>query len=285
MINHFFYIIQLNYMKLSSLILMSFLLVIHFSCKTNAITGRKQLKLVSDSELQNMAIIEYRQFLSKENVLNNNIYKNAIMVKNVGKRISNAITKYYKLQNLSSELVGYNWEYNLVDSKQVNAWCMPGGKIVVYTGLLPITKNEDALAVVMGHEIAHALAKHGNERMSQSMLQQFGNLALAIAVNNKPKETQDAFLNAYGVGSSLGFILPHSRKQELEADKFGLRFAALAGYNIREAIPLWNRMKATSGNNGSTEFLNTHPAEDRRISELSKIMDETIRVYFRPNIN
>jgi predicted Zn-dependent protease len=272
-------------MKHKIVIIGFLLLIIQLSCKTNAITGRNQLKLVSDSELQNMAVSEYRQFLSKEKVLNNNLDKNAIMVKNIGIRISNAITKYYNERNLASELVGYNWEYNLVDSKQVNAWCMPGGKIVVYTGLLPITKNEDALAVVIGHEIAHALAKHGNERMSQSMLQQFGNLALSIAVNNKPKETQDAFLNAYGVGSSVGFILPHSRKQELEADKFGLRFAALAGYNIREAIPLWNRMKTASGNNGSTEFLNTHPAEDRRISELSKIMDETIRDYFKPNTN
>lgn len=272
-------------MKTNSMIIVFLLVIIQLSCKTNAITGRNQLKLVSDTELQNMAVTEYRQFLSKEKVLNSNIDKNAMIVKNIGIRISTAIIKYYNERNLSAELIGYKWEYNLVDSKQVNAWCMPGGKIVVYIGLLPITKNEDALAVVIGHEIAHALAKHGNERMSQSMLQQFGNLALSVAVNNKPKETRDAFLNAYGVGSSLGFILPHSRQQELEADKFGLRFAALAGYNIREAIPLWNRMKAASGNNGSTEFLNTHPAEDRRISELSKIMDETIRDYFRPNMN
>lgn len=252
------------------------------SCKTNAITGRNQLNLISDAQLQAMALTEYQQFLSKQKVVNSSADSNAKMVQRVGKRITNAITKYYTEQHLTTELKGFAWEYNLVNSNEMNAWCMPGGKIVVYTGLLPITKNEDALAVVMGHEIAHALAKHGNERLSRALIQQFGNAALSVAISNKPKETQELFLKVYGVGTTVGLILPYSRMNELEADKFGLRFAALAGYNVREAIPLWKRMQLANGNSGSVAFLNTHPTEENRIQELSNIMEETIKKYYQP---
>jgi predicted Zn-dependent protease len=252
------------------------------ACTRNAITGRSQLSLVSESEMQTMAKNEYKQFLSQSKVVASTSNKDAEMVRRVGSRIANAVTKYYTEQGLGAQLEGYQWEYNLVDSKDVNAWCMPGGKIVVYTGLLPVTQNEAALAVVVGHEVAHAIAQHGKERMSQGMLQQFGQVALTVAVANKPAETQNLFLNAYGVGSQVGFALPHSRKQESEADKFGLRFAALAGYNVREAIPLWERMKAAGGGNKPPEFLSTHPSEDRRIADLNAIMEETIRDYYRP---
>jgi len=272
-------------MHVKTLIIICCLSVVMLGCYTNSITGRSQLSLVSETEVQTMAKTEYRQFLNKSKIVNTATNKDAEMVNRVGKRITNAITKYYTEQGLISELNGYEWEYHLVDSKEVNAWCMPGGKIVVYTGLLPITQNEAALAVVMGHEVAHALARHGNERMSQGLLQQLGGVALSTALSTKPQQTQSLFMTAYGISSQVGVMLPHSRKQELEADKFGLRYAALAGYNVREAIPLWQRMEKLGQGQKPPEFLSTHPAEEKRIKELNKIMDETIRDYYKPISN
>lgn len=249
------------------------------SCSRNAITGRNQLTLYSESEIQNMAAQEYQSFLTQSKVVSTGASKDAEMVRRIGTRISNAVTQYYNANGLEKELAGYKWEYNLVDSKEVNAWCMPGGKIVVYTGLLPITQNEAALAVVMGHEIAHALAKHGNERMSQGMVQQLGGVALAVATANKPAQTQQLFMTAYGLGSNYGAILPFSRSNELEADKFGLIFSAMAGYNPQEAIPLWERMAAASGGNKPPEFASTHPAEATRIERLKELMPEALKHY------
>ncbi|GAO43893.1 M48 family metallopeptidase [Flavihumibacter petaseus] len=251
------------------------------SCSKNPITGRNQLTLFSESEIQSMATQEYQQFLSQNKVVAASASKDAEMVRRVGQRISNAITSYYSQKGLSNELAGYKWEYNLVDSKEVNAWCMPGGKIVVYTGLLPITQNEAALAVVMGHEIAHALAKHGNERMSQGMVQQLGGVALSVAVANKPEATQQIFMGAYGLGSQYGAVLPFSRSNELEADKYGLLFSAMAGYNPQEAIPLWERMAAASQGNRPPEFASTHPAEATRIEKLKELMPEAMK-YYKP---
>lgn len=251
------------------------------SCSRNAITGRNQLSLFSESEIQSMASQEYQSFLSQNKVVSTSASKDAEMVRRIGTRISNAVTEYYRSKGLQDELAGYKWEYNLVDSKEVNAWCMPGGKIVVYTGLLPITQNEAALAVVMGHEIAHALAKHGNERMSQGMVQQLGGVALAVATANKPAQTQQLFMTAYGLGSNYGVMLPFSRSNELEADKFGLIFSAMAGYNPQEAIPLWERMAAASGGNKPPEFASTHPAEATRIERLRELMPEALK-YYKP---
>jgi predicted Zn-dependent protease len=265
--------------KLLSIAIISLTL---FACKPNAITGRSQLSLVSESEVQAMSLTEYQQFLSTNKVLSPVTNKNADMVKRCGNRLINAITLYYNQNNLSSELSNYKWEINLVDDKNVNAWCMPGGKIVVYTGLLPVTQNETALAIVMGHEIAHALAKHGSERMSQGLLQQLGGVALYAAVQNKPKETQNLFNTAYGIGSNVGVMLPFSRKNESEADKFGLMFAALAGYDPRESIPFWQRMGQLSGGQKPPAFLSTHPSDEKRIADLQSIMDETLRKYYKP---
>ncbi|MBC6489371.1 M48 family metallopeptidase [Flavihumibacter stibioxidans] len=251
------------------------------SCSKNPITGRSQLTLFSEAEIQTMASTEYTTFLSQNKVVSTNTSKDAEMVRRIGQRISTAVTKYYTEKGLSQELAGYKWEYNLVDSKEANAWCMPGGKIVVYTGLLPITQNEAALAVVMGHEIAHALAKHGNERMSQGMIQQLGGVALSVAVANKPSETQNLFMTAYGLGTTLGAILPFSRSNELEADKFGLMFSAMAGYNPQEAIALWKRMAAASGGNRPPEFASTHPTEETRIKRLEEMMPEALK-YYKP---
>jgi predicted Zn-dependent protease len=251
-----------------------------FACQRNAITGRSQLSFVPESEIQAQSLTAYQQFLSTSKVINTG--KQAEMVKRVGSRIIKAINEYYSSQGLTSELKGYAWEVNLVDNKEMNAWCMPGGKIVVYTGLLPVTQNEDALAVVMGHEIAHALAHHGQERVSQGMLQQGLGLGLSLAVANKPAETQQIILQSYGVASQVGGILPFSRKHELEADRFGLRYAALAGYDPRSAIDLWKRMSAAGGGQKPPEILSTHPVEERRIAELQKIMPETMEKYYKP---
>jgi len=254
-------------------------IIVICGCSRNAVTGRNQFKLFSDTEVQTMAASEYKQFLTANKVVSAAASKDAEMVRRVGGRLTAAITAYYTSQGKANVLNGYQWEYNLVDSKEANAWCMPGGKIVVYTGLLPITQNEAALAVVMGHEITHALAQHGNERMSMGLAQQLGNVALSVALANKPAETQNMFMSAYGVGSQVGVMLPFSRKDEYEADKFGLNFAAMAGYNPQEAIPLWERMQKAAGDGKPPEFLSTHPAEGNRIARLKEQMPEALTFY------
>lgn len=250
-----------------------------FACSRNALSGKKQLKLLPESELQTMATSQYQQFLSSNKVVAGTQNKDAEMVKRVGQRIVKAVETYYAEINKSAELTGYKWEVNLVDDKTVNAWCMPGGKIVVYTGILPITQNEAALAAVMGHEVSHALLQHGNQRMSQGLLQQLGGVALSVAVANKPQETQNLFLGAYGAGTQVGILLPFSRKHELEADRFGLIFCAMAGYNPQEAIGLWERMEKASGGQTPPEFMSTHPSEGRRIDQLKKYMPEALARY------
>jgi predicted Zn-dependent protease len=251
------------------------------SCSKNAVTGRKQLRLLPESELQGMAGQQYKQFLTQSKVVPVTVNKDAEMVRRVGTRIAYAITKFYESQGKANILDGYQWEFNLVDNNEVNAWCMPGGKVVVYTGLLPVAKNEAALAVVMGHEIAHAVATHGNERMSQGVLQQLGGVALSVALANKPQETQQLFMAAYGAGSQVGVLLPFSRKQELEADQYGLRFAAMAGYNPQEAIPFWQRMAAAAGGQKPPEILSTHPSDETRIQKMEQYIQEAMQ-YYKP---
>jgi len=260
-------------------IIVPLLAIITIACSKNALTGKNQFKLFPEAELQSMANDQYRQFLSSNKVVASSASKDAEMVRRVGQRITKAVEVYYTEKGLSKELEGFKWEYNLVEDKAVNAWCMPGGKIVVYTGLLPITKNEAALAVVMGHEVAHALLQHGNQRMSQQVGASVVQLGLQVALSSKPQETQNAFLTAYGLGAQLGVLLPFSRKHELEADKYGLLFSARAGYNPREAIPLWQRMEQAGSGQKPPEFLSTHPSEGRRIQQLEKYMDEALKEY------
>ncbi len=262
--------------KILAFFVLSFFLV---ACSQNSLSGKKQFKLLPESELQSMANTQYKQFLSTNKVVANGNNRDAEMVKRVGQRIVKAVESYYSEIGKSGDLSGYKWEVNLVDDKAVNAWCMPGGKIVVYTGLLPVTQNEAALAAVMGHEVSHALLQHGNQRMSQGLLQQLGGVALSVAVANKPQETQNLFLGAYGAGSQLGVLLPFSRKHELEADRYGLIFAAMAGYNPQEAIALWERMEKASAGQTPPEFLSTHPSEGRRIDQLKKYMPEALARY------
>jgi predicted Zn-dependent protease len=225
-----------------------------------------------------MAAQQYNSFLTENKVLNPSQSSEAAMVQRIGQNIANAITQYYTSQGMAEILEGYKWEFNLVDSKDINAWAMPGGKVVVYTGILPITQNENGLAVVMGHEIAHAIAQHGNERMSQGLIQQLGGVALQVAIANKPAEVQNIFMTSYGIGTTVGAILPFSRKEEMEADKFGLFFSAMAGYNPQEAVPFWERMSRAGGAK-PPEFLSTHPADDTRIKKLQAAMPEAMKFY------
>lgn len=265
-------------MKNKSLYLTLLVSLVVVACSTNAITGRKQLSLVSDSEMQATAVSQYQSFLTSNKVVTSSQSKDADMVKRVGSRIAAAVTKYYKKTG-QADLSDYQWEYNLIQSDDVNAWCMPGGKIVVYTGILPVAQNEAALAVVVGHEVAHAVLKHGAERMSQGLVQQLGGVALSVALSNKAVETQNLFMQAYGMGSTVLGVLPHSRNQELEADHYGLIYTALAGYNPREAISLWQRMEQLSGGNKPPEFMSTHPSEQNRIAKLEELMPEALKYY------
>ncbi|MDZ7372148.1 MAG: M48 family metallopeptidase [candidate division KSB1 bacterium] len=249
------------------------------ACTTVPITGRKQLNLIPQSDMLSMSYQQYDAFL-KENKLSTDPQATA-MVKRVGSRIQKAVEQYFAEQKMSSHLQGYNWEFNLVESDQVNAWCMPGGKVVVYTGILPLTQDEAGLAVVMGHEIAHAVAEHGNERMSQALLQQLGGVALTVAMRDKPEETRNLWLSLYGVGTTVGAILPYSRLHESEADELGLIFMAMAGYDPNAAIPFWQRMAALKGGQAPPEFLSTHPSDETRIRKIKEILPKAMK-YYRP---
>jgi predicted Zn-dependent protease len=242
-----------------------------------AITGRKQLNIVPDSMMNSMALQSYNEFLGA-NKLSGNAQQTA-MVKTVGTRIQNAVGKYCEEHNLSSQIKNYHWEFNLVEDPNINAWCMPGGKVVVYTGLMPVAQNEAGLAVVMGHEIAHAIAKHGSERMSQGLLVQMGGIALDEALANKPEQTRSIFMQSYGLGSQIGVLLPYSRLHESEADRMGLIFMAMAGYNPNEAVSFWERMAASSKGPKPPELLSTHPADSRRISNIKNLIPEAMQYY------
>ncbi len=264
---------------MKKLLLVIFALPVLMACHTNAVTGRKQLALFPESVLQQQAVTEYKSFLSTNKVLSENTSKDAEMVRRVGTRISRAITEYYTNKGLGKELEGYKWEFNLVDNKEVNAWCMPGGKVVVYTGLLPITQNEAALAVVLGHEITHAVAHHGNERISQVAVAQGLELVGNIFTSGNQK-ANSIFNNVFAPGAQIAVLLPNSRNQELESDHLGLIFAAMSGYNPREAIPFWQRMSKAGGQK-PPEFLATHPSDERRIAKLQGYMDEALS-YYKP---
>lgn len=254
-----------------------FPLFLFAACATVPITGRSQLNLIPGSSMLSMSFSEYDTFL-KEHKLSANQEQTA-MVKRTGARIKDAVERYFASQGMSGRLSSYKWEFSLVEDKEINAWCMPGGKVVVYTGILPVAQGEAGLAVVMGHEIAHAIAEHGNERMSQGLLAQFGGMALADALAAQPAATKQLWMTAYGVGAQYGAILPYSRLQESEADRLGLIFMAMAGYDPREAVPLWQRMAAQKGGQAPPEFLSTHPADATRIEKIRTLLPEATRYY------
>ncbi len=250
------------------------LILLAVACANVPITGRKTLNLIPGTQINSMSFGQYDEFL-KANKLSTDRDQTA-MVKRVGHNIQVAVEAYFKQENMSSYLTEYRWDFNLVHDDLVNAWCMPGGKVVVYTGLLPIAQDENGLAVVMGHEIAHAIANHGNERMSQGLLVQMGGVALSQAIKNKPKETQSLFMTAFGVGTTIGAMLPFSRLHESEADRLGLIFMAMAGYDPHAAVPFWQRMsEGKSG--GQPEFLSTHPSDETRIANIKKTIPEAMR--------
>lgn len=266
-------------MKKLVLVLLSFSLFV-IGCTRNAITGRSQLSLVSESSLQEEAVTQYKSFLSENKVVSSTTSRDAEMVKRVGTRIANAITKYYADKGLSNELNGYKWEFNLVDNKEVNAWCMPGGKVVVYTGLLPITQNEAALAIVLGHEITHAVAHHGQERISQALVAQ-GVGVVGNVFTSGNQNANNIFNAVFAPTAQVGVLLPNSRNQEYEADHYGLIFAAMAGYNPREAVPFWKRMAAASGGGQGPELLSSHPLDSKRIAKIESYMNEALK-YYKP---
>jgi predicted Zn-dependent protease len=247
------------------------------SCTQNALSGKKQLTMLPEAEVQSLASSQYNDFIKTHVVVNQKTNANAAMVNRIGTNIANAVNRYYASNKKSAVLNGYQWQYNLVNDSAINAWCMPGGKIVVYTGLLPITINENALAVVIGHEVSHALLQHGNQRMSGSMLQQLGGMTLSVALSSKPAATQDIFMQAYGVGTEVGLMLPFSRKHELEADRYGLIWAAMAGYDPREALEFWDRMEKASGGQQVPEFLRTHPSDAIRKEKIKSYLPEALR--------
>jgi predicted Zn-dependent protease len=253
------------------------LIVLIFSCQTVPITGRQQISLIPSENVLSMSYTNYSEFMSKNKVIADS--QEARMVKSVGVKIQNAVERYFADNKMSNQLSGYKWEFNLVDNKEVNAWCMPGGKVVVYSGILPVTQDETGLAIVMGHEIAHAIAKHGDERLSQGLLAQMGGTALSTALSQKPKETQELFLSAYGLGTQVGVLLPYSRLQESEADRLGLIFMAMAGYDPHPAVDFWKRMSSSKQGASPPEFLSTHPADESRIKNIQKLMPEAMRYY------
>lgn len=258
------------------LIILSFTLFA-YACSHNTITGRSQLNLVSDADLQSMALVQYKEFLNKNTIIPSG-NGNTEMVKRVGNRVAAAVKQYYKNKGLPNALDNYNWEFNLVDNKEINAWCMPGGKVVVYTGILSITQTENALAVVLGHEITHAVVGHGNERVSQAMAAEgLGTLGGAALGNNTQAGT--IFNSVYGIGAQYGVLLPNSRKQELEADHYGLIFAASAGYDPRVAVDFWTRMANIGNGQKPPAFLSSHPSDEERIQKIKALMPEAMKYY------
>ena len=264
-------------MKVIKIIIYTTLVSLVIACATVPISGRKQVTLVPEMELMRMSLTQYKTFLTKNPPMASQVEQTK-QVKRVGNRIAHAVEKYLKQEGQSKRVKAYKWEFNLVNQDVVNAWAMPGGKVVVYKGLLPVAKTDEGLAVVMGHEIAHAIARHGNERMSQGIIAAAGGVAIAVYMKDKPAETQALFLGAYGVGAGVG-MLAFGRNQESEADKLGMVFMSMAGYQPKEAIPFWERMKAGSGGGGTPEFLSTHPSHDTRIRRIQDWLP-TAESYF-----
>lgn len=249
------------------------------SCSTVLLTGRKQLSLVNDSEVLTSSFQSYKQFIDSVPASKDKV--STALVKKVGKKISVAVEAYLNANGFSADAATYAWEFNLVKDTAVNAFCMPGGKVVVFEGILPLTKTEAGLAVVLGHEIAHAVAKHSNERMSQQMMVQYGSAITSVLVSNKSAATQNSIGMIYGLGAQYGFMLPYSRKHELEADRLGLVFLAMAGYDPAEAITFWERMAANS-KGAPMEFMSTHPSDTNRIDQINKYMPEALTYYKAP---
>ncbi|OGP55054.1 MAG: peptidase M48 [Deltaproteobacteria bacterium RBG_13_52_11] len=247
------------------------------ACATVPLTERKSLRLIPDAELLSLSDQEYTKVLHESKL---SIDQQKVQaVTRVGKRIASAAEGFLKDAKEENKLKNYQWEFNVIeDSKTANAWCMPGGKVAVYTGILPFTRTDAGLAVVLGHEVAHAIAEHGNERMSEALLTQLGGVALSVALENQPNETRQIFMAAYGVTANVGVLLPYSRLHESEADRIGLTLMARAGYDPHEAIRFWQTMSEQGGSR-PPELLSTHPAPESRIDKIKSYIPEAMRSY------
>ena len=255
--------------KIFGLITVLFLLA---SCGSVPLTGRKQVLLVSDSEILTASLSQYNEYM--QSAAKSTDRTKIEMVERVGKNIANATENYLRQNGMASEIENFRWEFNLIKEDIINAFCMPGGKIVAYEGLLPLIESDDELAVVLGHEVAHAVAKHSNERMSQEMLAQYGAAIVDMALSNKSDAVHAVGNTVFGLGAQLGVMLPYSRQHELEADYMGLVFMTMAGYDPNKAITFWQKMAAASDSGGTPEFMSTHPSDGRRIEELQKKLPE-----------
>lgn len=262
--------------KIAGVLLLVTALIIT-ACSVVPITGRRQISLVSDSEVTAMAFSQYSQFL-QENPLSTNKAQTA-MVKEVGQNIAAAVERYFAEKGLSDAIAHFQWEFNLVADDTPNAWCMPGGKVVFYEGIMPIAQDANGVAVVIGHEIAHAVAKHGSERMSQQVATELAGTTLSVLLSEKPEQTQAMAQTAFGVATQVGVILPYSRTHETEADRLGLIFMAMAGYDPSTAVAFWSRMAEMSGGGGSIPFLSTHPTHQKRIQDLQRALPEAMQYY------
>jgi predicted Zn-dependent protease len=252
-----------------------------FSCAINPITGKKELNFVSNSELFPSSFQQYGTFLKENKIISGTAEAKNVEI--VGSKIKRAAEKYLAYLGQTGYLNGYQWEYKLIESKEVNAWCMPGGKIVVYSGILPITKDEAGLATVLGHEVSHALANHGAQRMSASQLQELGAVGVAVATGQQSAEKQQMWQQYYGVGSQVGVMLPFSRSYESEADKIGITLMAIAGYNPDDAIVFWQRMASQSGGQAPPEFLSTHPSDATRVANLKMLLADAKAIAAKVN--
>ena len=238
-----------------------------YGCSSVPITGRRQLNLVSDADVLSSSLTEYKSYMGKATLSGNKV-ENATVTR-VGQRIASATENYLRNNGLSSEISNFSWEFHLVQNDEINAFCMPGGKIVVYSGLMKIISSDDELGVVLGHEVAHAVAKHSNERMSQQVVAQYGSNILGAALANKSAAVQSVAGQVFGLGTQYGVMLPFSRKQESEADYMGLVLMSMAGYNADVAIPFWQKMSA-SGGSSVPEILSSHPSDETRIANIKK---------------
>ncbi len=247
------------------------------ACATVPVTGRKQFSIVPHNTIMEYSESNYHEFLQENTVIT--VGREVHMIREIGRHITEAVSDYFTENGQSSILDGYRWEYNLVDKDERNAWCMPGGRVVVYTGIFDIIRNEGGLAVVMAHEVAHAIANHGNERLSQVLLAQMGGMALSSAVASKPQQTQDLWMQVFGMGTNLGVLLPYSRVHESEADRLGLIFMAKAGYNPGFALEFWQRMAGLQHGSRPEEFLSTHPTDEHRMQQIRDLLPEVNGYY------
>ena len=264
-------------MKTNRVIILLTCLILWTACSRVPVSGRRQFRMLPEGMVSNMATANYQAFMEEHPVVPASDPR-ADMVHRTGERISDAVVAYLKENGQARRVQEFEWEFNLVESDQVNAWAMPGGKVAIYTGILDLTRDEEGLAVVMSHEIAHAVARHGNERMSQQLLIMMGAVSLEVAMREKPEMTRDIFMLAYGAGSTLG-TLAYSRQHEYEADALGMVFMAMAGYDPSRTITFWERMLEYSGGSDIPQFLSTHPSNEARIQAAKDYLPEAMKYY------